>query len=176
VVCAPPAREYFSVMASTVFDPFEVLGVGRDASPEQIRTAYREQVARYHPDKHRGNPLEELAAAKLVDINRAYQILSGDRQRVRSGASGGRSGPSAAPASAPIAPHPAMKLVRSGGFLLAFVFLLRFGLVLGREMLALLRGFVLGVLWLFRLGPVMAIVVVFALALAASLLFRSRKG
>jgi preprotein translocase subunit Sec63 len=163
-------------MASTVFDPFEVLGIGRDASPEQIRTAYREQVARYHPDKHRGNPLEELAAAKLVAINRAYQILSDDRQRAKHEARRARPSTPGAHAPAPIAPHPAMKLVRSIGLLVALIFLLRFGLVLGREMLALLRGFVLGVLWLFRLGPVVGIVVVFALALGASFLLRSRKG
>jgi hypothetical protein len=53
---------------------------------------------------------------------------------------------------------------------------LRFGLALGRQVLALLRGFVLGVLWVFHLGPVFAIAVVFALALAASFLLRSRKG
>jgi preprotein translocase subunit Sec63 len=165
-------------MAATVFDPFEVLGIRRDASPEQIRAAYREQVARYHPDKHRGNPLEELAAAKLVAINRAYEILSDDRQRARyrvSPAPSGDGSPSA-PGSAPIAPSPAMKLVRSIGMLVALVFFLRFGLTLGRQMLALLRGFVLGVLWVFRLGPVFALAVIFALALGASYFLRSRKG
>jgi len=165
-------------MAAPVFDPFEVLGIGPDASPEQIRAAYREQVARYHPDKHRGNPLEELAAAKLVAINRAYEILSDDRQRARyevRSARSGRASPSAS-AQAPIAPSPAMKLVRSIGLVVALVFFLRFGLALGRQMLALLRGFVLGVLWVFRLGPVFAIAVVFAFALAASFLLRSRKG
>jgi preprotein translocase subunit Sec63 len=166
-------------MASTVFDPFEVLGIGRDASPEQIRTAYCEQVARYHPDKHRGNPLEELAAARLVAINRAYQILSNDRQRAtadarRSPSSGSVRENVAAPA--PVVAHPAMKLVRSLGLLVAAVFLLRFGLVFARQALALSRGFVLGVLWLFRLGPVVGIVVIFALAVGAGALLRSRKG
>src|SRR5436309_15949969 len=67
------------------FDPFEVLGVSQDATLQQIRAAYRDQVPRYHPDKHRGNPLEELARAKLVEINRAWEILSDDRKRAEFG-------------------------------------------------------------------------------------------
>jgi hypothetical protein len=58
-------------------DPREVLGVSASATRAQIRTAYLELVARYHPDKHRGNPLEPLAAEKLRQINRAYEQLSG---------------------------------------------------------------------------------------------------
>src|SRR3954468_13103291 len=155
-------------MASTVFDPFEVLGIGRDASPEQIRTAYREQVARYHPDKHRGNPLEELAAAKLVEINRAYEILSDEVRRAEFEADRVRR-PSRRPAStsarkAPARAAPATsagtKLVRSVGLVVTLLFLLRFGLVLGREVLVILRGFVIGVLWILRLSPVLAIAVV----------------
>src|SRR5258708_30274643 len=62
------------------FDPSEVLGVRRGATSDETGTAYRQQVARYHPDKHRGNPLEDLAAAKLIEINRAYEVLSQDRK------------------------------------------------------------------------------------------------
>jgi preprotein translocase subunit Sec63 len=62
-------------------DPYAVLGVARNASPEEIRAAYRELVAKYHPDRHQGNPLEGLAAAKLAEINRAYEILSDSERR-----------------------------------------------------------------------------------------------
>src|SRR5438105_4555785 len=79
-VCAKRSGRYFLSMTA-MFDPFEVLGIRPNSTQEQIRTAYREQVARYHPDKHRGNPLEDLAAAKLVEINRAYEILTDDAKR-----------------------------------------------------------------------------------------------
>jgi hypothetical protein len=67
--------------SSPDLDPYTVLGVARDATPDQIKAAYRELVAKYHPDRHQGNPLEELAAAKLAEINRAYEILSDPERR-----------------------------------------------------------------------------------------------
>jgi curved DNA-binding protein CbpA len=57
-------------------DPYLSLGVNRTATDAEIRAAYRVLVARYHPDRHQGNPLEELAAARMIEINRAYEILS----------------------------------------------------------------------------------------------------
>ena len=57
-------------------DPYFVLGIDRDAGEGDIRTAYRALVAKYHPDKHQGNPLEGLAAEKMAEVNRAYEILS----------------------------------------------------------------------------------------------------
>jgi hypothetical protein len=63
------------------FDPYAVLGVPRTATEAEIRAAYRELVAKYHPDRHQGNPLEGLAAAKLAEINRAYEILSDPERR-----------------------------------------------------------------------------------------------
>jgi hypothetical protein len=59
---------------------YEVLGVPRTATQEQIRFAYRSLAAHYHPDKHVGNPLQELAAEKLARINEAHEVL-GDPQR-----------------------------------------------------------------------------------------------
>ena len=57
-------------------DPYAILGVAPTASEAEIRAAYRALVAKYHPDRHQGNPLEELASAKMAEINRAYEILS----------------------------------------------------------------------------------------------------
>ena len=115
---APPLLRYLGAMAAASFDPFEVLGLERGATKDQIRTAYRELVARYHPDKHRGNPLEELAAAKLIEINRAYALLSDDEERAAFEARGQVSRPSApqAPASPPPAmPQQLSKLLNSVG-------------------------------------------------------------
>jgi hypothetical protein len=68
-------------MAKPDFDPYAVLGVARSATPDEIKAAYRAQVAKYHPDHHQGNPLEELAEIKLAELNRAYEILSDSARR-----------------------------------------------------------------------------------------------
>lgn len=56
-------------------DPYEVLGVSRNASIDDIKRAYRELVKKYHPDKYQDNPLRELAEEKLREINEAYEYL-----------------------------------------------------------------------------------------------------
>ncbi len=62
-------------------DPYAVLGIERSASAAQIRTAYRTLVARYHPDRHQGNPLEDLASERMAEINQAYELLSDPSRR-----------------------------------------------------------------------------------------------
>jgi hypothetical protein len=57
-------------------DPYVVLGVDRSATAAEIRAAYLALVQRYHPDRHQGNPLEELASQRLAEINQAYEQLS----------------------------------------------------------------------------------------------------
>lgn len=56
-------------------DPYEVLGVGKDADEETIKKAYRELVKKYHPDKYVNNPLADLAAEKIKEINKAYDMI-----------------------------------------------------------------------------------------------------
>jgi curved DNA-binding protein CbpA len=62
-------------------DPYAVLNVPRASPQSEIRAAYQALVTRYHPDLHQGNPLEELASARLVEINRAYELLSDAARR-----------------------------------------------------------------------------------------------
>lgn len=56
-------------------NPYEVLGIKEGASEDEIKAAYKEQVKKYHPDRHQDNPLYELAEEKLQEINEAYDYL-----------------------------------------------------------------------------------------------------
>ncbi|MBW2107841.1 MAG: DnaJ domain-containing protein [Deltaproteobacteria bacterium] len=60
-------------------DPYEVLGLRRGASAEQIRAAYLRLAAQYHPDKvqHLGKEFQDLAHEKFTAIQRAYERLGG---------------------------------------------------------------------------------------------------
>jgi hypothetical protein len=58
-------------------DPYELLEIPRGASAEEIKSAYKRAVGRYHPDKvaHLGKEFQELAHQKLLAIQRAYETL-----------------------------------------------------------------------------------------------------
>ncbi|MBQ3427848.1 MAG: J domain-containing protein [Clostridia bacterium] len=57
-------------------NPYEVLGVSEGADEETIKKAYKELVKKYHPDKYVNNPLADLAAEKMKEINKAYDMLT----------------------------------------------------------------------------------------------------
>jgi curved DNA-binding protein CbpA len=59
-------------------DPYKVLGLGRNATDEEIRRAYRKASRAHHPDR---NPGDEEAAAKFLDDNWAFNLLSNPERR-----------------------------------------------------------------------------------------------
>lgn len=58
-----------------MINPYEVLGVRKGASKEDIKKAYREQAKKYHPDQYGDNPLKDLAEDKMQELNEAYDSL-----------------------------------------------------------------------------------------------------
>ena len=54
-------------------DFYDVLGVGKSASPEELKSAYRKLAVKYHPDK---NPGDKIAEDKFKEASEAYGILS----------------------------------------------------------------------------------------------------
>ncbi|MDX9811114.1 MAG: molecular chaperone DnaJ [Bacteroidales bacterium] len=61
-------------------DYYEVLGVSREATKEEIKKAYRKQALRYHPDK---NPGDKKAEENFKEAASAYEVLSNDEKRAR---------------------------------------------------------------------------------------------
>lgn len=69
-------------------DPYKVLGVDKNASPEEIKKAYRKLAKKYHPDNYANNPLSDLAEEKFKEINEAYEVLCGSSGGAQSSYSG----------------------------------------------------------------------------------------
>jgi hypothetical protein len=58
-------------------DPYQILGVSRNASQQEIKRAFRKQAQRYHPDRvsHLGEEFQQLAKEKFQEIQKAYEML-----------------------------------------------------------------------------------------------------
>lgn len=68
-MAAPGKKEYY-----------EILGVGRDATADDIKKAYRKLTRQYHPDANKGDPSAE---EKYKEINEAYEVLSDPEKRAQ---------------------------------------------------------------------------------------------
>ncbi len=65
-------------MATTAKDYYNILGVKKDASQDEIKRTYRRLARKYHPDV---NPGDKTAEQKFKDINEAYEVLGDPKKR-----------------------------------------------------------------------------------------------
>ncbi len=66
-----------SLQNSSLPNYYEILGVPKDASPENIKVRFRSLAKEWHPDKNKGKEADE----KMIEINKAYEVLSDDKRR-----------------------------------------------------------------------------------------------
>ena len=69
-----------------MYDPYQVLGISRGASDEEIKKAYRTLSRKYHPDANINNPNRDQAEEKFKMVQQAYDQIMKEKEQ---GASGG---------------------------------------------------------------------------------------
>ena len=66
-------------------DPYEVLGVSRNASDDEIKKAYRTLSRKYHPDANVNNPNAAQAEEKFKQVQAAYDQIMKEKEQGYSG-------------------------------------------------------------------------------------------
>jgi len=64
----------------TVRDPYTVLGVSKEASDKDIKSAFRKLAKKYHPDQNKDNP---KAKERFAEVSQAYEILGDKKKRAQ---------------------------------------------------------------------------------------------
>jgi curved DNA-binding protein len=61
-------------------DPYEILGIGRNATPDEIKRAYRRLAKEHHPDR---NPGDKSAEQRFKELHAAYEVLADPQRRTQ---------------------------------------------------------------------------------------------
>ena len=64
-----------------MIDPYQVLGISRGASDEEIKKAYRSLSRKYHPDANVNNPNKDAAEEKFKQVQQAYDQIMKEKQQ-----------------------------------------------------------------------------------------------
>ena len=61
-------------------NPYDVLGIPRNASNDEVKKAYKQLCKKYHPDSYVNNPLADLAEEKFKEVQAAYEQIMKERE------------------------------------------------------------------------------------------------
>jgi molecular chaperone DnaJ len=66
-----------TIMATAKRDYYDVLGISKNATQDEVKRAFRRLAMQYHPDRNKAADAEQ----KFKEINEAYEVLSDDKRR-----------------------------------------------------------------------------------------------